>query len=116
MGSRAPGHGPFYAFTRKVGGQDPDVQLRPGARLTKLEREVETYRPVPPGDQELVEVNEGFVSASGGRRAGIDGAAGAEKKIAEIVQAEVAREVEGITSRSSRLARSGTGGFGGRGV
>jgi hypothetical protein len=53
-----PGHGPFYAFTRKVGGKTQTVQLRPGARLTKLEREVETYRQFRRTCQELVAVNE----------------------------------------------------------
>jgi hypothetical protein len=53
-----PGHGPFYAFTRKVGGKTQTVQLRPGARLTKLEREVERYRQFRQTCQELVDVNE----------------------------------------------------------
>jgi len=53
-----PGHGPFYAFTRKVGGKTQSVQLRPGARLTKLEREVENYRQFRQTCQELVDVNE----------------------------------------------------------
>jgi hypothetical protein len=53
-----PGHGPFYAFTRKVSGKTQSVQLRPGARLTKLEREVESYRQFRQTCQELVDVNE----------------------------------------------------------
>lgn len=57
-GSDHPGHGPFYAFTRKVGGKTQSVQLRPGARLTKLEQEVEAYREFRQTCQELVEVNE----------------------------------------------------------
>ena len=43
-----PGHGPFYAFTRKVGGRTQTIQLRPGPALniaeivqTEVAREVE---------------------------------------------------------------------------
>lgn len=53
-----PGHGPFYAFTRKVGGKTQSVQLRPGARLQKLEREVATYRQFRQTCQDLVSLNE----------------------------------------------------------
>lgn len=53
-----PGHGPFYAFTRKVEGKTQTVQLRPGARLQKLEREVATYRQFRQTCQELVSLNE----------------------------------------------------------
>ena len=57
-GREHPGHGPFYAFTRKVGGRTQTVQLRPGTRLTKLEREVDVYRQFRQTCQELVDVNE----------------------------------------------------------
>jgi hypothetical protein len=53
-----PGHGPFYAYTRKVSGKTKTVQLRPGTRLTRLDREVETYRQFRQACQELVAVNE----------------------------------------------------------
>ena len=33
-----PGHGPYYAFTTKVEGKTKTLQLRPGPRLTKIER------------------------------------------------------------------------------
>ncbi len=53
-----PGHGPFYAFTRKVGGKTQTIQLRPGPELTKLLREVDTYHQFRRKIEDLVEVNE----------------------------------------------------------
>jgi hypothetical protein len=53
-----PGHGPFYAFTRKVDGKTQTVQLRPGPELSKLLREVETYHQFRRAIEDLVEVNE----------------------------------------------------------
>lgn len=53
-----PGHGPYYAFTRKVGGKTETVQLRAGPVLTKIEREVEAYRRFRSLCTELVAVNE----------------------------------------------------------
>ena len=38
-----PGHGPYFAFTRKVQGKTQTRQFRPGPALTKVAREVETY-------------------------------------------------------------------------
>ena len=58
-----PGHGPFYAFTRKVGGKTRTVQLRPGVRLQKLEQEVATYRQFRRTCQELVDINETICEA-----------------------------------------------------
>ena len=52
------GHGPFYAFTRKVGGKTQTIQLRPGPELSKLLREVETYHQFRRAIEDLVEVNE----------------------------------------------------------
>lgn len=52
------GHGPFYAFTRKVGGKTQTIQLRPGSELTKLLREVETYHEFRRAIEDLVAVNE----------------------------------------------------------
>lgn len=52
------GHGPFYAFTRKVGGKTQTIQLRSGPELTKLLREVETYHEFRRAIEDLVEVNE----------------------------------------------------------
>ena len=57
-GEGHPGHGPFYAFTRKIDGRTQTLQLRPGARLTKLEQEVKTYQEFRRNCQELLEVNE----------------------------------------------------------
>jgi hypothetical protein len=71
-----PGHGPFYAFTRKVGGKTKTVQLRPGARLTKLEREVATYRQFRQTCHELVAVNETICEG----RAGEDDRESAERR------------------------------------
>lgn len=53
-----PGHGPFYAFTRKVGGKTQTIQLRPGPELTKLLGEVGTYHQFRRQVEDLVEVNE----------------------------------------------------------
>ena len=55
---KLPGHGPFYAFTRKVTGKTQTIQLRPGAELSKLLREVETYHAFRRAIEDLVEVNE----------------------------------------------------------
>ena len=53
-----PGHGPFYAFTRKVNGKTQTIQLRPGPELSQLLREVETYHRFRRAIEALVEVNE----------------------------------------------------------
>ncbi len=37
-------HGPYYAYTRKVGGKTKTLQLRAGPLLSKIEREVEAGR------------------------------------------------------------------------
>ena len=52
-----PGHGPYYAFTTKVAGKTKTVQLRPGPRLEKFEREVEAYRRFRALSHQLLEVN-----------------------------------------------------------
>lgn len=56
--ARHGGHGPFYAFTRKVGGKTQTIQLRPGPALNKLLREVGRYHEFRRLVEELVEVNE----------------------------------------------------------
>lgn len=58
-----PGHGPYYAFTTKVEGKTKTLQLRSGPRLTKIEREVETYKRFRLLTQQLLEVNEGICNA-----------------------------------------------------
>lgn len=69
-----PGHGPYYAFTRKVGGKTKTRQLRPGPALAKLEREVATYRRFRETCDQLLKVNEEICDARWVE------AAGAEKK------------------------------------
>jgi hypothetical protein len=56
--ARHSGHGPFYAFTRKVGGKTQTIQLRPGPALNKLLGEVESYHQFRRLVEDLVEVNE----------------------------------------------------------
>jgi hypothetical protein len=58
-----PGHGPYYAFTTKVAGKTKTVQLRPGPRLAKFEREVETYKRFRSLIQQLLETNEAICNA-----------------------------------------------------
>ena len=53
-----PGHGPYYAFTRKVGGKTKTLQLRAGPSLFKLEGQVEAYRRFRGLCTERVKVNE----------------------------------------------------------
>jgi hypothetical protein len=55
---RHPGHGPYFAFTRKVQGKTQTRQLRPGPALTKLAQEVETYHWFRQLCDQLLEVNE----------------------------------------------------------
>ena len=58
-----PGHGPYYAFTTKVEGKTKSVQLRPGPRLAKFDREVETYKRFRSLTRRLLEVNEAICNA-----------------------------------------------------
>jgi len=53
-----PGHGPYYAFTRKRAGKTETVQLRAGADLDKLIDEVQTYHEFRATIEELIEINE----------------------------------------------------------
>lgn len=61
--SEHPGHGPYYAFTRKVAGKTRTVQLRPGPRLDKFQREVEAYKRFRALSEKLIEVNEAICEA-----------------------------------------------------
>ncbi len=77
-----------------VSGKTQTVQLRPGPALTKLLREVDTYHQFRRGIEDLVAVNEAMC-----RLRPLDAAAAspqrrALKKIAAIVQAEVAQEIQ----------------------
>ena len=58
-----PGHGPYHAFTTKVGGKTRTLQLRPGPMLSKIEREVETYRGFRATCDRLLEVNQAICEA-----------------------------------------------------
>ena len=58
-----PGHGPYYAFTRKVQGKTKTVQLRLGPLLTKIAREVETYRGFRATCARVLDVNEAICEA-----------------------------------------------------
>lgn len=58
-----PGHGPYYAFTTKVGGKTRTIQLRAGSRLDKFQREVETYRRFRALSEKLIEVNRALCEA-----------------------------------------------------
>lgn len=60
-GCHAPdhtGHGPYYAFTTRVAGKTRTVQMRPGAKLTKFQREVDSYKEFRKLSNELIAVNE----------------------------------------------------------
>ena len=58
-----PGHGPYYAFTTKVDGKTKTLQLRPGPLLTKVEREVATYRDFRSTCDKLLDINESICDA-----------------------------------------------------
>ena len=58
-----PGHGPYYAFTRKEKGKTKTLQLRPGPLLTRIQNEVETYREFRATCEQLIEVNEAICEA-----------------------------------------------------
>jgi len=58
-----PGHGPYFAFTRKENGKTKTLQLRPGPLLTKIQIEVETYRGFRATCEQLFEVNESICDA-----------------------------------------------------
>jgi hypothetical protein len=57
------GHGPYYIFTRKVGGKTKTINMRPGARLDKIKGEVEEYQRFKHICRQLVEVNERICEA-----------------------------------------------------
>ena len=53
-----PGHGPYYAFTKSVDGKTKTLQMRQGPLLSKMQREVQTYRNFRAICTELVRLNE----------------------------------------------------------
>ncbi len=58
-----PGHGPYYAFTRKVAGKTRTVNRRPGLELNRLRKEVAEYQRFKKLCSELIEVNEAICDA-----------------------------------------------------
>ena len=58
-----PGHGPFYAYTTKVAGKTKTLQLRPGALLSKIEREVSEYKHFRATSERVIEVSEQLCNA-----------------------------------------------------
>lgn len=58
-----PGHGPYYAFTTKVGGKTKTVQMRAGPRLDKYQREVDAYKQFRALSEKLIEVNQALCEA-----------------------------------------------------
>lgn len=57
-GAGHPGHGPYFAFTRKVQGKTQTRQVRSGPALAKLSREVETFRRFRRLCDQLIAINE----------------------------------------------------------
>lgn len=62
-GAEHPGHGPFYAYTTKVNGKTKTLQLRPGALLSKIEREVAEYKKFRTTSDQVIGVNEQICNA-----------------------------------------------------
>ena len=58
-----PGHGPYYAFTTNVAGKTRTVQMRPGAKLNKFQREVSSYKEFRELSNQLIAVNETICEA-----------------------------------------------------
>ncbi len=58
-----PGHGPYYAFTRKVAGKTRTINRRPGPELNRLKKEVGEYQRFKKLCHELIEVNEAICAA-----------------------------------------------------
>ena len=57
------GHGPYYAFTKSVAGKTRTVQMRPGGKLNKFQREVDSYKDFRKLSNELIAVNETICEA-----------------------------------------------------
>jgi hypothetical protein len=58
-----PGHGPYYAYTTKVGGKTKTLQLRAGPLLSKVEREVSEYKKFRALSDRVIEVSEQICDA-----------------------------------------------------
>lgn len=74
-GKDHPGHGPYYAFTTKQAGKTRTVQLRPGTRLDKFQREVDAYKQFRALSEKLIRVSEAICTA----RPELDQRAGVKK-------------------------------------
>ena len=57
------GHGPYYAITKRVNGKTKTLQLRPGPLLTKIQREVDTYREFRATCEQLFDVDDSICDA-----------------------------------------------------
>lgn len=53
-----PGHGPYFALTRKVEGKTKTRQLRAGPLLEKVRKEVDTFHRFRELSKRLLEINE----------------------------------------------------------
>ncbi len=53
-----PGHGPYFALTRKVEGKTKTRQLRPGPLLEKVRQEVDTFHRFRALSARLLAINE----------------------------------------------------------
>ena len=82
------GHGPYFAFTTKVGGKTRTVQLRAGSRLDKFQREVDTYKHFRALSDKLIEVNGSICEAR-----------------PEPIEAEAERPLKKTSRKSSRKRR-----------
>lgn len=58
-----PGHGPYYAYTRKVSGKTKTLQLRAGPLAEKIEHEVEAGREFRKTCDKLLDVSEALCEA-----------------------------------------------------
>ena len=93
-GTSDPGHGPYYAYTRKVAGKTKTVQLRPGPRLAKLEREVSAGHAFRDTCAHLLDVSEALCDA----RPDSDVGKGEKKGIRAALEAEIIREIETLVA------------------
>ena len=67
-----PGHGPYFTFTRKLGGKTQTRQMRSGPALAKLRREVESFHRFQALRDRLIEVNEALCELRPLEPAGLD--------------------------------------------
>src|SRR5215469_10344749 len=89
-----PGHGPNFRLTRKVKGKTVTETFATPAALHKAQREVEAYHRFRQLAQALLEINEQICRARP-----VEPELVPAKKTAEIIQQEVAREVEHLLRR-----------------